>query len=340
VRLPKGARASGAVLVAVTLVVAVLAYLALASDSSDLATGAGAGLAPIADGHALKSMPAGSRILVRAANPRAPREDGLLYELSASGGVRQVGELECKRVYAIDGGDGLCLTRAANDIGYDGVVFDDGFDERARFVVHGVPDRARISPDGRYGAYTAFDVASAEGYFASTSEFEVTTRIFDMRSGRSLVSLESLELEDREGRPLEAADRQLWGVAFAGGDRYYATLATGDDHLLIEGRVGSDSARVVARDVECPALAPDGRRIAYKRRIGDSNRWRLHVRDLSSGSDIALAETRSIDDQPEWLGDDVVLYSDDRALFAVAADGSGGPRLLARRATSPVGLAP
>ena len=38
-----------------------------------------------------------------------------------------------------------------------------------------------------------------------------------------------------------------------------------------------------------------------------------------------LAETRSVDDQAEWLDDDTVLYGLDGAVAVIPADGSGQP---------------
>ena len=74
---------------------------------------------------------------------------------------------------------------------------------------------------------------------------------------------------------------------------------------------------MIAEDVECPSLSPDETRVAFKRRQGDN--WRLHVLDLDTGREYPLAETRSVDDQVEWLDD----------------DGRGRPRVYRRDALSP-----
>jgi hypothetical protein len=282
--------------------------------------------------------PASGAVLVRGVDPQATRRDGHLYELRPDGRARRAGRLACKRVHVgTDARTGLCLAAARSGIGYEGVVFDDRYRPLRRFPIVGVPDRARVSSDGRYGGYTTFDSAGSEGYFASAGDFSTRTEIVDMGTGESLLRLDDLEVT-RDGAPFEPPDAQFWGVTFAGGDRFYATLATGRDHYLIAGDASSGRARVVRSGIECPALSPDGRRIAYKRRIGSTNRWRLHVLDLDTGADVALAESRSIDDQPEWLGDDTILYSDDRAVFTAPADGSDGVRRLAARATSPAFL--
>jgi hypothetical protein len=61
----------------------------------------------------------------------------------------------------------------------------------------------------------------------------------------------------------------------------------------------------------------------------------LHVLDLATGADTALAETRSIDDQLAWLDDRQLLYSDKDETWLVNADGSGRPRLWMDAADSP-----
>jgi len=277
------------------------------------------------------------RLLIRGVDPDLPDADGPLYEVSAKGGVRRV-QGRCRRVHASSAGSVLCLRVSANGFDYEFVTMDRDHRARARRVVAGFPSRARVSRDGRYGSFTTFAVAGA-GYFADTSRFSTFARIVDMDSGELLLRLEDLDVR-RDGRRVDLEEAELWGVSFAGDGRFYATLAPGEDveHLLVEGRVGSRRATVAADHVECPSLSPDGSRIAYKRRIGSSNRWRLHVRELAGGRDVALAETRSIDDQPEWLGDDLVAYSNGEAVYAVAADGSGSPRVLVDHAASPAWL--
>ena len=65
-------------------------------------------------------------------------------------------------------------------------------------------------------------------------------------------------------------------------------------------------------NVECPAISPDNRLLAYKKRVGPSpDSWRVHVLDLPTNTErIVAAETRYIDDQVEWLDDRRLLYAD------------------------------
>ena len=90
---------------------------------------------------------------------------------------------------------------------------------------------------------------------------------------------------------------------------------------------------MIAEGVECPSLSPDETRVAFKRREG--NNWRLHVLDLDTGREYPLAETRSVDDQVEWLDDERILYGLVKDVWVVPADGSGQPQIHIRDALSP-----
>jgi len=148
-----------------------------------------------------------------------------------------------------------------------------------------------------------------------------------MASGEKLADLEKFRVT-RDGRAVTSQDRNFWGVTFAAdSDRFYATMRTGGRTHLIEGSVSGRSARTLHENVECPSLSPDGTRVAYKKRVDDGSViWRLHVLDLRTMRDTALAEQRMVDDQAEWLDDDTVLYGLEGSIWAVPADGAGAPR--------------
>ena len=166
-----------------------------------------------------------------------------------------------------------------------------------------------------------------------------------MASGKAIDQLEQFNVT-KDGEPFDAVDFNFWGITFDpnDSDHFYATLGTGDHHYLVEGSINGREMKVLRDGVECPSLSPDGKQIAYKSRIGHSNRWRLRVLDVATLKDHAVAETRSIDDQAEWLDDNTLAYSDGINVYTVPADGSGeagaaGPRrelagALAQRALS------
>ncbi len=179
---------------------------------------------------------------------------------------------------------------------------------------------------------------TGDSYLESPTAFSTRTTILDMSDGSQIGQLEQFDVS-KDGKPFDAVDFNFWGVTFAKDpNRFYATLGTGGEHYLVEGNVRAKTMRVLRDGVECPSLSPDNKQIAYKSRIGDSNRWHLRVLDLDTLEDHAVAESKSIDDQVEWLDDDTLAYSDETNVYTVPADGGGEAKLLVKDATSPVRL--
>jgi hypothetical protein len=286
---------------------------------------------------AASKLKAEGRLLVRAVDPVDERLNGQVERIrleAERGGATRLAGLECARVH-MAGGRGLCLALAASGVDYRVRLFDGRHRVVEDSPLDGLPSRARVSPGGRYGAFTSF--VSGHSY-AADGGFSTQTLLVDMRDGRELANLEDFTAT-RDGRRIDAPDFNYWGVTFARDeDRFYATLATGGDRYLVEGSVSGRSVRVLRENVECPSLSPDGTRLAYKKRVGGPEDWRLHVLDLRTMRDTPLAERRSIDDQAEWLDDDVVLYGDGQDVWGVRSDGAGTPRRLLRRAASPTRL--
>jgi hypothetical protein len=277
----------------------------------------------------------GSQLMVRAVDPNDPRLNGHVFVVK-QGRPRQLAgpQLACERVY-FAAGRGLCLATAETGISYEATIFDGSLDSLHEMSLAGVPSRARVSGDGRYGAITVF--VNGHAYLGSGG-FSTATTIVDMRSGEQIANLESFDVS-KDGKPLDAVDLNFWGITFAKDpNRFYATLRTEGHYYLVEGELRQRTMRVLRDRVECPSLSPDGTRIAYKSRIGDENRWRLKVLDLATLRAHPVAERRSIDDQVEWLDDQTLVYSDGIDLYTVPASGAGPPRLVLRDASSPVAL--
>jgi hypothetical protein len=251
--------------------------------------------------------------------------------------ARKATGLQCDRVY-YSAGRGLCLAerRKFPTPAYAAKVFGPDFRVRGSVNLSGVPSRARVSPDGRYGATTVFETGHS---YADSGAFSTKTLIIDMARGRTLSDLEEFSVS-KDGSRFRAVDFNFWGVTFAkDSNRLYATLASGGKTYLVQGDVAARSLRVIHENVECPSLSPDGRRIAYKKLVGSSPaRWRFHVLDLQTMRETPLAETQPRDDQLEWLDDDHVLYRVDETVWSVPADGTGKPRLFLRAADSPAVL--
>jgi hypothetical protein len=283
-----------------------------------------------------KAVLANSEVMVRAVDPTNPQLNGRVYVV-ADGKVRPNGsDLVCERVY-FAAGRGICMGVASSGVDYEATVFDRKMEPQHTIRLSGLPSRARVSSDGRYGAMTVF--VTGDSYLGSSTAFSTRTYLVDMASGGTLGQLEQFSVS-KEGKPFDAVDFNFWGITFDPRDsnRFFATLGTGGHHYLVEGSVRDRTLRVLRDGVECPSLSPDGKQIAYKSRIGEETRWRLRVLDVATLADHGLAEERSIDDQVEWLNDDTLAYSDGRNVYTVPADGSGEPELLVRDATSPVRL--
>jgi len=286
--------------------------------------------------HSAGAALAKTDLMVRAVDPSNPRLNGRVYEINDGKVKRRSGDLACERVYYA-AGRGICMGVAPSGVDYRAQIFDSQLRPLHEIALTGFPSRARVSTDGRYGAMTVF--VSGDSYLQSPSAFSTRTTILNMKSGAQVAQLEQFAVT-KDGKPFDAVDFNFWGITFVPGDsnRFYATLGTGGSHYLVEGDVAARSMRVLRDGVECPSLSPDGKQIAYKSRLGDGEEWRLRVLDVKTLDDHALAETRSIDDQVEWLDNETIVYAYGNDLYAVPADGGGEPQLLVRDASSPVRL--
>jgi hypothetical protein len=253
--------------------------------------------------------------------------------------------LRCERVH-MAAGQGICLeARRGVFTTYRAVLFGTSFEPRHQLPLTGVPSRTRVSPDGRRAAVTVFE--SGHSYDAG---FSTRTSIIDIETGDlAEPTLEAFTVF-RDDAEIRSPDFNIWGVTFArDSDRFYASLATGGQTYLVQGSVAARTLRILRGHVECPSLSPDNRRIAFKKRLGGMLgpiTWRLTVLDLQTGEERELAETRSVDDQADWLDDSNVLYSlpaeesgtPSMRTYVVPADGSGQPQLLVQDAYSLVVL--
>jgi hypothetical protein len=287
---------------------------------------------------------AAARVLAGALEKRAPyvlfrdlsspgdtHAELALAPLSSRGTSTRAG-LRCERVY-LSAGNGLCLAFDADPIpGYRVKLFGSDFRVRRSFGIDGFPSRARVSPDGRYGAFTIF----VSGHSYRDLQFSTRTAILDMRTGRYVTrNLEAFAVQ-RDGERIRSRDFNFWGVTFAReSTRFYATLWTRGIAYLVEGDLRNRRMRVLRENAECPSLSPDGSRLVYKKRAEGNGAWRFHVLDLTTGRETPLAEPRSRDDQVEWLDDTRVAYEGDGKIWVLPADGTGAPEILLDRAYSP-----
>lgn len=284
----------------------------------------------------LAPVPAGPRaksVLVRAVDPQRATLEGRIYRVSPDGGgtPRVQKGPACLRFYEA-GGRALCLTVSRSGVEFRTLVLDSALRVRHTLTLTGLPSRARVAPNGRIGAMTTFVTGDS---YTEAGQFSTRTTLVDLVNGRPIADLESFSVT-KDGRAIHSQDFNFWGVTFAkDSDEFYATLATGDHHYLVRGRVSTRSFEVLHDNVECPSLSPDNTRIAYKRREGKPWHWRLHVLDLRTGADVAVSESRPIDDQADWLDNRRLLYGIGVDVWVAPADGSGHPQRFLADAASP-----
>jgi hypothetical protein len=258
--------------------------------------------------------------------------------LAVADGPRAVTYLKCLRVY-MAAGNGICMDAEGGLLNpYRAVFFGPDFSLRSVQQLPGLPSRARVSADGRYGATTVF--VGGDDY--ASGNFSTRTAIYDMASAAPVGDLEQFTVR-LDGKTIHSPDFNFWGVTFAAQDGlFFATLGTGTHRYLVKGDLAAKTVDVLRDGVECPSLSPDGTRIAFKQRTsgGDHVHWRPAVLDLATLADHPLAETRNVDDQIEWLDDTTVLYAVDTGFgppdtWTAAVDGSGPPKVFLTDADSP-----
>jgi hypothetical protein len=285
----------------------------------------------------------GQRIFFRYSGVDANYGKVAFVDPARAGAPQFVDTLLCEVVY-VAGDRGICLRAEYRILGiFVATLFDARtFAALGKVPVKGLPSRARVAVNGKVAASTVF--TSGHGY--DSVSFSTQTLLIDIPSNQVIADVETFVVQ-RDGKPFKNSDFNFWGVTFSPDSRYfYATLSTQRQHFLVKGDIAARSAVVIHDNVECPSLSPDGKRIAYKKRLGQPGRvvWQLYVLDLASGKETPLAEKRSVDDQLEWLSDDFVLYtlpeSESRAgpitnVWRIAVGGNRRPELFLKNASSP-----
>lgn len=286
----------------------------------------------------LAAIEAQPRIVFRNMAPGASYGTVAMVPLHHPAGRRAVTTTACERVYATSK-NVICLSSDRGFVStYGAHILDNNMRLAQTLPFVGVPSRARLSHDGSFAATTSFTSSDSYGSMSFSTRTYITAV-----DGRTLGNLEDFTLV-HDGKTIAPHDRNYWGVTFAADDdTFYATVRWSNHTWLVRGSIGRRTMVTLHEDAECPSLSPDGTHIVYKRRGNlPLGKWRLVDYDIASGRTTPLAETRSVDDQVEWLDDTHVIYGLPRPsrtaivdVWSVPTSGTGRPTLLIREASSP-----
>ena len=256
-------------------------------------------------------------------------------------GARALTDVACERVYAT-ADEATCLhTKRGIATTFEALQLDTNWKVEKVWALPGIPSRTRISADGRLIGTTTF----VSGHSYMQVGFSTATEIRDVE-GHKYGNLEKFDLVI-DAKMVSPSDRNIWGVTFAGdGNTFYATAATGGETYLVRGDLDKRTLTSVRRTAECPSLSPDGTTLAYKKAVeadGPTAHWSIAVLDLATGREEILAgESRSVDDQVEWLDDNTLLYGMPRTeeagvtdVWSIRTDSGAKPEKFIDQAWSP-----
>ena len=260
--------------------------------------------------------------------------------LDAPSGPREFTDVACDRVAAWRGGTSCLVIERGVATRFEARTYDAEWQPLGTRPLPGIPSRTRISADGRLVATTSF----VTGHSYMTTGFSTETVVREFNGGRDWGNLEEFTLFV-DGRRTAPVDRNVWGVTFAGGDAFYATVSTGGRKWLVRGDLARRTLTTLAEGAECPSISPDGSRLAYKVDLDPGGRtvWGLALHDLASDERRVLTRrTRGVDDQVAWLDDDTLLYGMPREeepgvtdVWSLDTSPGAQPRLLIEQAWSP-----
>lgn len=216
-------------------------------------------------------------------------------------GERFITPLPCQRIDWNRNG-GICLQLGSIGVSARGLLLDETLRPTGRFGI-ATPSRAAISPDGTNVSWTGF--VTGHDYLAP-GEFSTTTQLIDVERQASAELQDDFETLLPHGEALGAIDENYWGTTYIDSQTFYATVGFGEETNIVAGDVRTGELNIVHANASCPEVSPDATTIVAKEQRGQS--FQLVAINTETGARRDLAETRSVDDQVEWIDDNTIVY--------------------------------
>lgn len=239
---------------------------------------------------------------------RVPGDTYTNVGIRRADGRREIFDRQCDRMH-VQGSIGLCL-KGPHDLGRYDMDLLDFTDPTLPVLEHDsgvLPSRARVSGDRQWASATMF--ASGTSY-QDVGGFATFVTITDLRpTGDPTLRLARYSLnQTQDSHSVFPDNRNYWGVTWGEDGTFWVTAGSEDTVELLLGSAEKRELWTTGLAGSCPSLSPDGDLLVYKRTRPEGG-FDLVARRLFTAEEWLVGETRSVDDQVEWLDNDTILYA-------------------------------
>lgn len=237
---------------------------------------------------------------------RVPGDDYGRLAIRHADGTRTLLDRECMRVH-INADHGVCLSRDSGIVPQFTTTFFESINPNVEIKSYpsALPSRARISPEGRFSAVTAF--VTGGSYADIGGEASTLVTIDEIESTALLRGARQFDVISDEPR-FNNLDPQFWGISFVDENEVYITGFYGEEPEIMHGYLEDMTLEPTGWVGSCPSVSPDGKTLVFKEMLPNGD-FELVAVDVETQTKWKLGETRSVDDQVEWLDNDTILYA-------------------------------